>query len=105
MRTRIFYNHLTGEVTELSEEDLRKRLIGQHDGPSIIPDLDRAYGGGFVSPINGEYITSRSQLRRHERSNNVRHAGDFKNGDLVRKEQSRVNEIRQRAEGRSVEWK
>jgi len=104
MRTRTFYNHLTGESYTLSEEDIRKRQIG-HDGPSIVPDIDRAYGGGFVSPIDGTLITSRSYLRRHNNTHQCRQCGEIPNGTFVAKEKSRVNAIRQRAEGRSVEWK
>jgi len=104
MRTRIFYNHLTGERTELSEEELSRRLIGHADGPTLIPDLDRVYGGGFVSPIDGSYITSRSQLRRHERTHNVRHAGDFRPGDLIKQENLRVDAIRRLASSKDFSW-
>lgn len=103
MRTRVFFNHLTGERYELSEEDMAQRFI--QNGPMVLPDLDRVYGGGFTSPINGEYITSRSQLRRHERSHNVRQAGDFKPRDLINVENRRVERIREKAKGASFEWK
>lgn len=59
-------------------------------GPTVLPDIDRVYGGGFKSPIDGEFITSRSQLRRHEIRHNVRQAGDFKPGELIAREKARV---------------
>lgn len=59
-------------------------------GPLVMPDLDRVYNGGFKSPIDGEHITSRSQLRAHERKHGVRQAGDFKPGELISAERKRV---------------
>jgi len=45
--------------------------------PYVMGDLDRAYGGdGFKSPVTGEQITSRSQLREHNIQHNVRQYGD-----------------------------
>lgn len=84
MRTRIFYNHQTGERFELSEDDYW-RIRMRQDAPAVIPDLDRAYDGGFTSPIDGEHITSRSQLRAHEQRHNVKQCGDYKPGEIVSK--------------------
>ncbi len=84
---------------------MAKRFLKQENGPMVMPDLDRAYGGGFVSPVTGEYITSRSQLARHNRANNCRQAGDFKPRELIGKEDSRVERTRQKAKGASFEWK
>ena len=36
-----------------------------------------------------ELITSRSQLRRHERSNGIRQAGDFKDGHMIAQTEKR----------------
>jgi hypothetical protein len=43
-------------------------------GPSmhIIPDIEP-----FVSPVTGEVISSRPQLREHNRANNVTNSADF----------------------------
>lgn len=103
MRTRIFWNHLTGERFTLSDDEVASRR-NRREGPFVLPDIDRVYGGGFKSPIDGEFITSRSQLRRHERTHNVRQAGDFKPGDLIKREQARVARIRERAKGGLFEW-
>lgn len=62
----------------------------QRQSHNILPDLDRVYNGGFRSPIDGEMITSRSQLRAHERKHGVRQAGDFKRGELIASEKKRV---------------
>lgn len=62
----------------------------QNAGPMVMPDIDVVYGGGFRSPIDGEFITSRSQLRRHEIRHGVRQAGDFKRGEIIAAEKKRV---------------
>jgi hypothetical protein len=105
MRTRIFWNHQTGERFELSEEQAAERRNKQN-GPMVLPDIDRAYGGGFVSPVDGSHITSRSQLRRHNATHQCRQAGDFKRGELISKEKARVESKRQRAQNSGVtfEW-
>jgi hypothetical protein len=106
MRTRIFFNHQTGERTVMSEEDMAKRYI--QNGPTVIPDISGAYKeGGILSPIDGSFITSREQLRRHNITHNVRSGGDFKPGDLIRKEQRRVEINRQLAQRGKVDfaWK
>ena len=77
-------------------------------GPYVVPDLDRAYAkdGGIVSPITGELITSRKQLRAHERQHNVKQCGDFRPGELVGRERSK-HEAQQefvRKHGGHVEW-
>ena len=51
--------------------------VSEGGGPMVLADLDKAYGGGFQSPIDDTFITSRSQLREH----NKRH-GVIQNGDL-----------------------
>jgi hypothetical protein len=102
MRTRIFWNHQTGERYELSEDQIAERRNRQ-DGPTVLPDIDRVYGGGFTSPIDGSHITSRSQLRRHNATHQVRQGGDWKPGELIAKENARVAE--RRAKGGHFEWK
>lgn len=105
MRTRTFFNHQTGERFELSEDQIVERRNKQ-DSAFILKDINAVYKeGGIKSPIDGSFITSRSQLRAHERSHNVRQAGDFKPGELIAKERARVDAVRQRAKGGSVEWK
>jgi hypothetical protein len=89
MRTRIFWNHQTGERFELSED----RPVKQR-GPTVMPDLDGAYNGGFRSPINGEFITSRSQLRAHEQRYDVKQCGDFKPGEVAAMQNQRVERQR-----------
>lgn len=45
----------------------------------VIPDIQE-----FVSPIDGSLISSRSQLRAHERQHKVRQVGtDFKPGEII----------------------
>ena len=107
MRTRIFFNHQTGERTELPEDQAAERQAAQDSsGPFVLRDINAIYkDGGIVSPIDGSFITSRSQMRRHNATHGVRQAGDFKPGELIAKEKARVEASRQRANGGSVEWK
>jgi hypothetical protein len=46
----------------------------------------------FVSPVNGEYIASRNQLRDHEKKNNVVQVGSDLDG--------KINKIREKAKER-----
>ena len=71
--------------------------INDHNGPHteqafhVLRDIDSAYKeGGFKSPIDGSFITSRSQLRAHNSKHGVRQAGDFKRGELIAAEKQRV---------------
>jgi len=105
MRTRVFWNHLTGERYELSEEDCAKRFLQPANGPTVLPDIDRAYGGGFVSPVDGTLITSRSYLRRHNATHQCRQAGDIKPGTLQANENRRVQQIREIANGKGVDFR
>ena len=58
----------------------------------------------FVSPIDDTLISSRSQLRAHERKHNVRQAGDFKKGELIEKENKRIAETRRLAKEVNTKW-
>jgi hypothetical protein len=78
-------------------------------GPAILPDISTAYkDGGFKSPIDGEFITSRSQLRAHERKHNVRQAGDFRKGELIGREKAKheanMDFVRRHGGPISTEW-
>lgn len=101
MRRRWIYDHVTGACTEVSED-----YVSRPRDHKYLPDLDSFYGGGFKSPINGEFITSRSQLRAHEARYECKQAGDFKRGDLVGKENARLQRNLERAKGGvTFEWK
>lgn len=100
-RTRIFYDHVTGARVEVRDDNYVPKARRAYN---ILPDLDSAYGGGFQSPINGEFITSRSQLRAHEQRFGVRQAGDFRKGEIAGGEQRRVERIREKGRGASFKW-
>lgn len=100
MRRRWIYDHITGACTEVSEDYAPKQRDHRY-----LPDLDSFYGGGFKSPINGEFITSRSQLRAHESRYECKQAGDFKRNELVSRENQRVQRIRDVAkQGNPLKW-
>ena len=75
---------LENEENRLRKEPEHERQLVRHEGKSchFLPDLDRAYGGGFESPIDGTYITSRSQLREHNKRHNVIQTGDVRGQQL-----------------------
>lgn len=65
----------------------------------VLPDITE-----FQSPIDGSMISSRSKLRAHERRHDVRQAGDFKPGEIVKRENERVAEARKIAKGEFFQW-
>ena len=90
----------------MTEEDMAKRYI--QNGPTVIPDISGAYkDGGFVSPVDGTFITSRAYLRRHNNTHGCRQADGIKPGDLINKEKRRVEINRQLAQRGKVDfaWK
>ena len=98
MRARYRYDKATDSLVEIRDDEPRPQ-----SGAFVMPDLDTVYGGGFTSPIDGEFITSRSQLRAHEIKHGVRQAGDFKPGELINMEKRRVEA--QRAVAAKEYWK
>ncbi len=108
MRTRIFFNHQTGESYELSQDQIDEARKSRNSGPFVMPDISGAYKeGGIRSPVDGSFITSRAQLRRHNNTHQCRQAGDFKPGELAAKENSRVQRMREKVANSGVpfEWK
>ena len=85
--TRYRYDHDLDAMVEVYNHN------GPHtsSAPTVLRDIDSAYKeGGFKSPIDGSFITSRSQLRAHNSKHGVRQAGDFKRGELIAAEKKRV---------------
>lgn len=58
----------------------------------------------FVSPIDGSEISSRSKLRAHEQRHGVRQNGDFKKGEVIARENRRVEESLKGAEMETASW-
>ena len=58
----------------------------------------------FVSPIDGTEITSRSTLRAHEHTHQVRQAGDFKPGEIIAKENKRIAHSLEQGKGAVSKW-
>ena len=71
MRTRIRYNHQTGEKYEIPDDYAEPSQEG-----FFMPDITE-----FVSPVSRELITSRSQLREHNKKNNVVQCGELKTAE------------------------
>lgn len=100
MRQRYRYDKDLNQVVEIEMD-----TAARESGPFVLPDLDRAYkGGGFTSPIDGQFITSRSQLEAHNRKHGVRQNGDFKPGELINKEKKRVDAIRRASSDKDFTW-
>lgn len=94
------------------DRDLERVVeINDHNGPhterthAVMPDISSAYKeGGFTSPIDGSFITSRSQLRRHNATHGVRQCGDFKPGEIISGEKKRVAASQPNDKGVSFRW-
>lgn len=67
--TRTYVDGVLVDGTEPSAEN---------GGVMLLNDLDKIYGGGFESPIDGTFITSRSHLREHNKRNGVIQTGDVR---------------------------
>lgn len=65
------------------------RVIKKADGgPTFVPDI-----APFLSPVDRTVISSRSQLREHERRHGVRQVGtDLKLSDYAAKPEPKTNE-------------
>ena len=87
--------HRDGKLTEITADDDKPRQAGAF----FMPDIKE-----FISPIDGEVISSRSKLRAHERKHNVRQAGDFKPGELIREERKRVEKSMTNDKGVEFKW-
>lgn len=58
--------------------DFSKKRSTLFGGAYVMPDLDAVYNGGFRSPIDDSWISSRKQLRDHNRAHGVIQVGDVK---------------------------
>lgn len=87
--------HRDGKLIEITAEQTK----APQNGAFFMPDIKE-----FVSPIDGEVISSRSKLRAHERKHGVRQAGDFKPGELIAAENKRVEQSRVIDKGVDFKW-
>ncbi len=60
----------------------------EHRGPMVIGPLEP-----FKSPITGELITSRTQLKRHNREHGVTNSADYSPEWYARKQEQRKREM------------
>lgn len=96
MRTIYRVDKETGEVYEAARADPAK------GGVFVLPDISSCYpAGGFESPIDGTWISSRSQLREHNSKHEVFQAGDIRGARLktMIKEKMRFNPKTRNANG------
>lgn len=63
--------------------EYRARKRSDLECPAFMPDINAVYGDGFKSPIDGRWISSRSQLRAHNRTHRVDQCGDVKIEDYT----------------------
>ena len=71
--TRFIVEQGTGNL--IPREEFYARQAAAERGPLVIKDIDT-----FISPIDRKPITSRRQLRDHERAYGVRQVGNDLNG-------------------------
>ena len=84
-RGKFRYDEDTGEIVPIEELAAR-----QHDkNPYLMPDLDVVYNGGFQSPIDDTWITSRSQLREHNNRHGVMQTGDVRGAEARERQHKR----------------
>jgi hypothetical protein len=76
--------------------------------PTLMRDLSEIYReGGIESPIDGEFITSRSQLRAHEQKHGVKQCGELSAEDqtrLLKESYERTRAEIAAAEGVDFKW-
>ena len=73
--------------------------------PGYLPDIDRAYGGdGFKSPVDGKQLTSRSQLREHNRRHGVDQYGDVSLAQDMAATNKHYAEAETPSQGVTFEW-
>lgn len=58
----------------------------------------------FVSPIDGTEISSRSKLRAHEQKHGVKQNGDMRKGEIVARENKRIEDSLKIAEMETASW-
>ena len=83
---RRFIQQPDGSLCEVTR-DYRAPQRRGHD-PGIMPDIEP-----FVSPVDGSVISSRSQLRVHNRVHDVTNAADFSPEYRARKKQERLDRL------------
>lgn len=74
MRKRYRYVPELDAVVDVQELAVAKQI----QSIFFLPDLNTAYNGGFVSPIDNSFISSRSQLREHNKRHGVEQNGDIR---------------------------
>lgn len=101
----------SGKVLVYSERTGKWRVERKKKGedriatPSVMPDIKEFVANATDKPA---LITSRSQLARYERSNNIRQCGDHKPGDIIARRKKSVEaglaEARKLGGGVTVQW-
>lgn len=73
--------------------------------PSVMPDIRAFVANATDKPVE---ITSRSQLGRYERANNIRQCGDYKPGEIIARRKKKVEaglaEAKRLGGGVNVTW-
>lgn len=109
--SRYRYDSGTGRMLRFDERagawkpDRSRKNASRIVAPSVMPDIRAFVAHAADKP---QLITSRSQLGRYERSNNIRQAGDFRPGEIVQRRKKRVDaglaEAKRLGGGVNVTW-
>ena len=75
------------ERTGKWKPDRSRKNAGKIVAPSVMPDIRAFVAVATEKPME---ITSRSQLGRYERSNNIRQCGDYRPGEVIERRKKRV---------------
>ena len=100
--SRYRYDAATGKMLTLDpktgkwkpERNKTKDKFNYAGRVNFMPDIKEFVANATDKPT---LITSRSQLARYERSNNIRQCGDFKPGEIIAREKKRKERDMQEA--------
>lgn len=85
------YDHTTGGLLRLCEKTGKwkkdRKTKDRVCAPSVMADIRPFISRATDKPVE---ITSRSQLARYERSNNIRQCGDFRSGEIETKRKRKI---------------
>jgi hypothetical protein len=84
-RGRYIQDFNTGKLLTQEEYDAKYEKA-EVNAPSVLPQI-----AAFTSPIDGQEITCRSQLRKHNEKHGVTNASDYSAGYIEKKAHQRVD--------------
>lgn len=97
IQTKSAYQRQLDEIKERTASRPSKRA--DFGAPLVMGDITP-----FQSPVDGDYITSRSKLRAHEQKHGIKQCGDFRKGEIIAKQKKRAEADAKLAEPETISW-